>query len=186
MKLTELISRTCWTVRVVAVTTDLSPRHLFALPCEWLSMRTEVDRSLTAESASELRALYDDYPPWAGRSEEETAELIENTDEVIGIWNTETDTLVASARVLTDYHQYSMIYEVIVAETYRGENLGQQIVDAIVTHPRLQDVILTLRCREELVPFYDRCGFELRDRDVAMPDGEMITYRTMVHKSSEL
>jgi GNAT superfamily N-acetyltransferase len=169
MKLTELVSRTRLTERVGAVMTDLSTRHLFALPCEWPSMRTEVDLSLTTESASELRALYDDYPPWAGRSEEETAELIKNTDEVIGIWNTETDTLVASARVLTDYQQYSMIYEVIVAETHRGENLGEQVVGAIVTHPRLQDVILTLRCREELVPFYDGCGFELRDRDVEMP-----------------
>ena len=48
-------------------------------------MRTEADHSLTAEFASELRALYDDYPPWAGRSEKEIAQLIENTDEVIGI-----------------------------------------------------------------------------------------------------
>ena len=77
-----------------------------------------------------------------------------------------------------------MIYEVIVAEVHRGESLGQQIVDAIVTHPQLQDVILTLRCREELVPFYDRCGFELRDRDVEMPDGETVTYRTMVTRAA--
>lgn len=149
-------------------------------------MNTKVDRSLTADSASELRALYDDYRPWANRSEEEVAQLMENTDEVIGIWDTETDELVASARVLTDYHQYSMIYEVIVAESRRGEDLGRQTIDAIVTHPRLQDVILTLRCREGLVPFYDKCGFELRDRDIEMPDGETITYRTMIHQSSEL
>lgn len=149
-------------------------------------MNTKVDRSLTADSAPELRALYDDYRPWANRSEGKVAQLIENTDEVIGIWDTGTDELVASARVLTDYHQYSMIYEVIVAESRRGENLGRQIIDAIVTHPKLQDVILTLRCREGLVPFYDKCGFELRDRDIEMPDGERITYRTMIHKSSEL
>lgn len=42
-------------------------------------MSTEVDRSLTADSASELRALYDDYPPWANRSEEEVAQLVKNT-----------------------------------------------------------------------------------------------------------
>ena len=149
-------------------------------------MSMEVDHSLTPDSAPELRALYDDYRPWADRSEKEVARLIENTDEVIGIWDTETDALVASARVLTDYYQYSMIYEVIVAESRRGENLGHRIVDAIITHPKLQDVILTLRCREELVPFYERCGFELRDRDIEMPDGETITYRTTVHEGSEL
>jgi len=149
-------------------------------------MSMEVDHSLTPDSAPKLRALYDDYRPWAGRSEKEVARLIENTDEVIGIWDTETDALVASARVLTDYYQYSMIYEVIVAESRRGENLGRQIVDAIITHPKLQDVILTLRCREGLVPFYERCGFELRDRDIEMPDGETRTYRTMVHEGSEL
>jgi predicted GNAT family N-acyltransferase len=148
-------------------------------------MNTEVERSLTTDSAPELRALYDDYSPWADRSEKEVAQLIKNTDEVIGLWDTETNTLVASARVLTDYHQYSMIYEVIVAESRRGENLGRQVVDAVIAHPELQDVILTLRCREGLVPFYDKCGFELRDRDIEMPDGETITYRTMVHESSE-
>ena len=149
-------------------------------------MSMEVDHSLTPDSAPELRALYDDYRPWADRSEKEVARLIENTDEVIGICDTETDALVASARVLTGYYQYSMIYEVIVAESSRGKNLGHQIVDAIITHPKLQDVILTLRCREELVPFYERCGFELRDRDIEMPDGETITYRTTVHEGSEL
>jgi len=149
-------------------------------------MSMEIDRSLTPDSAPELRALYDDYQPWADRSEKEVARLIENSDEVIGIWDTETDALVASARVLTDYYQYSMIYEVIVAESRRGESLGRQIVDAIVTHPRLQDVILTLRCREGLVPFYERCGFELRDRDIEMPDGETRTYRTMIHEGNEL
>jgi GNAT superfamily N-acetyltransferase len=149
-------------------------------------MNTEVDHSLTTDSASELRALYDDYPAWSDRSVEEVAQLIKNTDEVIGIRDTGTDTLLASARVLTDYHQYSMIYEVIVAESRRGEGLGRQVVDAVVTHPELQDVILTLRCREGLVPFYDRCGFELRDRDIETPDGGTMTYRTMVHESSEL
>jgi GNAT superfamily N-acetyltransferase len=149
-------------------------------------MSTEVDRSLTVDAASELRDLYDDYPAWADRSVEEVAQLINNTDEVIGIWDTETDTLIGAARVLTDYHQYSMIYEVIVAESRRGEDLGRQVVDAVVTHPELQDVILTLRCREGLIPFYDRCGFELRDRDIEVPGGETITYRTMVHESSDL
>lgn len=47
----------------------------------------------------------------------EVAQLIENTDEAISIRETETDELVASARVLTDYHQYSMIYKAIVAES---------------------------------------------------------------------
>lgn len=68
-------------------------------------MNTEIERSLTADSASELRALYDDYPPWANRSKEEVAQLIKNSDEVIGIWDIEIDTLLAAARVLTDYHQ---------------------------------------------------------------------------------
>ena len=47
-------------------------------------MSMEVDHSLTPDSAPELRALYDDYRPWADRSEKEVARLIENTDEVIG------------------------------------------------------------------------------------------------------
>lgn len=142
-----------------------------------------VDASLDVEATDDLRSLYDAYPAWADRTVEEIREIIENSDVVVGLWDTslETDQLVASARVLTDFVRYGMIYEVIVAEDRRGEGLGERVLGTVVTHPKLQDIHLALHCREELVPFYERCGFRLNDRDVEFPDGEAITYRTMAY-----
>ena len=148
-----------------------------------MDANVRVDSSLDIEAADDLRSLYDAYPAWADRTVEEVRDIIENSDVVVGLWDTsrETDRLVASARVLTDFLRYGMIYEVIVAEDRRGEGLGGRVMDAVVTHPELQDIHLTLHCREELVPFYERCDFRLNDRDVEFPDGEAITYRTMAY-----
>ncbi|WP_101297415.1 GNAT family N-acetyltransferase [Halegenticoccus soli] len=154
-------------------------------------MALTVDRSLTAEAAEELRALYDSHPGWAGRTIEEVRTLIRNSDEVVGLWETnaesesESKTLVASARVLTDYVMYGMIYEVIVAESRRRTGLGKRVMEAVVTHPELEGVALSLQCREGLVPFYEACGFELHDRNIEFPefpDGDPVTYRTMMYE----
>lgn len=142
-------------------------------------MALETDYTLTAEATDDLRTLYESHPAWGERSREEVRRLVENSDEVVGIRETETDSLVASARVLTDYLRQAMVYDVIVATSRRGEGIGRRVVDAVVTHPRLQEVGISLHCREDLVPFYERCGFELHDRDVQTPDGTTITYRTM-------
>lgn len=81
--------------------------------------------------------------------------------------------------MLTDYHAQAMVYDVIVAESRRGEGLGRQIMNVVAEHPALQEVTLTLHCREELAPFYEQCGYEFHDRDVEMSDGTTFTYRTM-------
>lgn len=137
---------------------------------------------LTPDAAPELRSLYDPHPAWGERSREEVRAVIENSDEVVGVRDTDTGSLVASARVLTDYRFQAMVYDVIVDESRRGEGLGRRVMEAVLSHPDLQGVPLSLHCREGLVPFYEDCGFELHDRDVEVGDGETVTYRTMRHE----
>ena len=142
-------------------------------------MALETDYYLTADAADDLCTLYEPHPAWGERSREEVIQIIEGSDEVVGLWDTETDVLVASARVLSDYHVQAMVYDVIIAESRRGEGLGRQVMNVVADHPELQEVTLTLHCREGLVPFYDQCGYVLHDRDVEMSDGTTFTYRTM-------
>ncbi len=142
-------------------------------------MALETEYYLTPDAADELRSLYDPHPAWGERSHEEVRAVIENSDEVVGVRDADTGSLVASARVLTDYRFQAMVYDVIVAESRRGEGLGRRAMDAVLDHPDLRDVDLALHCREGLVPFYETCGFELHDRDVEVFDGETVTYRTM-------
>lgn len=151
---------------------------------ETVFMSLESDYHLTVEAADDLCALYEPHPAWGERSRDEVIEIVEGSDEVVGIWDTRTDVLVASARVLTDYRVQAMVYDVIVAESRRGEGLGQQIMNVVAEHPELQEVTLTLHCREGLAPFYEQCGYVFHDRDVEMADGTLITYRTMkLHRS---
>lgn len=138
---------------------------------------SEVD--LDARAAPEVRSLYDTYEPWSDRTDSEVEDLLANSDEVVGLRTTDSDRLVACARVLTDYRAYGMVYDVIVAADRRGEGLGARLLEAVVDHPRLRDVALSLHSREELVPFYEACGFERYDDGVEGPDGETITYRWM-------
>ena len=54
-------------------------------------------------------------------------------------------------------------------------------MNAITEHPDLQEIeALTLNCREALVPFYERCGFDVKDMTVGLPDGTEEDYHVMV------
>jgi ribosomal protein S18 acetylase RimI-like enzyme len=69
---------------------------------------------------------------------------------------------VAFCRVLTDFVFRATIYDVIVAPPHRGQGLGRRLLDAITTHPRLQNVsVLWLCCEPDRVPFYEKWGFTI-------------------------
>ena len=142
-------------------------------------MAIEIDYNPAKEDAGDLRDLYNSYPAWAGRTVEEVRNILDYTDEVICLWDTETEDLIGSARVLTDYHYYGMIYEVIVLESRRSEGFGERVMNAISEHPRLEEVTLMLHCQEKLVPFYEKCGFTTHDRGLRLPSGETSNNRTM-------
>ena len=62
---------------------------------------------------------------------------------------------------------------VIVADSLRGNGLGRELLEAIVSHPAVADVdVLVLDCREGLVPFYERCGFERHEGFAHRPGGD--------------
>jgi len=63
---------------------------------------------------------------------------------------------------MTDYTYYAMVFDVIVHDEYRGEGLGEELLAAVVTHPPIDGIHLSLLAREGLVPFYESCGFERR------------------------
>jgi GNAT superfamily N-acetyltransferase len=143
-----------------------------------MAVRTRYD--VGPKAADEFCSLYEPHPAWGERTREDVFSIIEGSDEVVGLWDTDVESFVASARVLTDYHVQAMIYDVIVASSRRREGLGQRVMQAIADHPALEDVTLTLHCREGLVPFYEQCGYELHDRDLEAPDGSTFSYRTML------
>ena len=128
-----------------------------------------VDRSLGPDAAEELSELYGTYMWWADRDTAEVRRALAATDEAVALRDEDTGDLVAAARVLTDYTYYAMVYDVIVHADRRGEGLGAELMAAVVTHPPLSDVALTLAARDGLVPFYRWCKASASGLD---PEGE--------------
>lgn len=147
----------------------------------------------------ELLALYRSYDWWADRSLEDVERAIEGTDVLVGLRDEEAGgdfrngddetpegTLVAAGRVLTDYIYYAKIYDVIVADPYRGDGIGERLMDAILDHPDLSRLdSLALNCRTGLVDFYERCGFEEFDGRVEHPDGDEEELHLMLYERGE-
>lgn len=123
-------------------------------------------------SIEDLLTLYHTYEWWADRTEQDVRRALDHTDALISLRDPTTETIVAAARVLTDYTYYAMVYDVIVAENRRGEGLGRQLLEAVTDHPDLPNLRgISLLSREGLVPFYESCGFTVADEAVAHPDG---------------
>jgi predicted GNAT family N-acyltransferase len=135
-------------------------------------------------TADELCALYREYDWWADRDAENVRRALRNTDETVLLRDEDGDP-VASARVMTDYVYYAMVYDVIVAEAHRGDGLGAELMAAVRDHPRLQDVAPSLLAREGLVPFYENCGFEVMDEAIEHPDGDPEPLSWMLHRRDD-
>ena len=136
-------------------------------------------RELDPTDAPALTVLYEDYPWWEDRTVEDVERALENTEVALGVEEGAADAcasdepdLLAAARVLTDYRFYATVFDVIVASDRRGEGHGERLMEAVVSHPDLQDLPgLSLLCRDGLVPFYESVGFERYDPEMEVPEG---------------
>lgn len=125
---------------------------------------------LTVEDAHALTALYQEYEWWADRDIADVREALAETEVAVGI--EDSGSLVAAARVLTDFTYYANVFDVIVAADHRGEGIGQTLMAAVIDHPDLQHVDgFSLLCRQGLVPYYETVGFELFDPEIEIPEG---------------
>ena len=117
--------------------------------------------SLTPDQVAGLHQLYQ-HEWWSqGRSLDDVRLVVENSSLLLGLVD-ESGRLVAFCRVLTDFVFRAPIYDVIVAPPHRGQGLGRRLLDAITTHPRLQNVsVLWLCCEPDMVPFYEKWGFTI-------------------------
>ena len=106
---------------------------------------------------------------WAqGRSRETVQRSIENS-LCFGVYQGRQH--VGFARVVTDFATFSWICDVFILETHRGKGLGKRLIQAIVSHPDLQNdnrFLLATRDAHELYRKYG--GFET----LPMPDKWMV------------
>lgn len=111
---------------------------------------------------AELLRLYAQAPWAAGRSLEDTREMLQNTDLALSVWD--GPRLVGFGRVLTDYVYRASIWDVIVDKQYQGQDIGTQIMQRILQHPSLKRVELFWLCTRDKQAFYEKLGFSSKEQ----------------------
>ena len=113
----------------------------------------------TEDRREELYAFYCKEWWTKGREFDDVTQMIEHSDIVLGCCSGEGE-LIGFARVLTDFTFKAMIFDVIVAEAYRGHGVGNAIIERIKGHEALRKVrSFELYCPDRLVAFYEGLGF---------------------------
>jgi ribosomal protein S18 acetylase RimI-like enzyme len=108
----------------------------------------------------ELLALFQTAWWTAARTPEAIERMLEGSDVVIALVDSESNRLVGFARAITDRIFLAVVLDVIVAPDFRGRGLGASLMDELLARPELADVdSIELVCQPELVDFYRRWGF---------------------------
>ncbi|PQO40067.1 GNAT family N-acetyltransferase [Blastopirellula marina] len=121
--------------------------------------------ALTEGQLVQLTDLFKDLWWTPGRTLVDVRVAVAHSSVVIALIDSDADErLVGFCRLLTDFVYRAMLYDVAVDPAYRGQQLGQRLMEAVVEHPRLKNVdAIALNCAGDLVPFYERFGFETQE-----------------------
>ncbi len=123
-------------------------------------MKTKVTQLFDEKHKKDLLSLYHDVWWSCERTAEDVEIILSNSSFYVGIVAENNNQLIAFSRVLTDYFQFSYIYDVIVHENYRGQGLGKQLIEIIINHPTMTNIKnIELVCRKEMMSFYNQFGF---------------------------
>ena len=115
--------------------------------------------TLSDKNIEELHKLYQNEWWTKGRSLQETTDVVSGSQINVGIINAEV-TLVAYARVLTDFTFKAIIFDIIVSEDQRGRGLGVKLIESIKSHEKLSLVkSFELYCLPKMFEFYEKQGF---------------------------
>ncbi len=111
---------------------------------------------------------------WAnGRTKEAMKKVMDNSLN-FGLFH--NDKQVGFARVITDYHTFSYLCDVIIDEDYRGRGLGKLLMKEVLEYPPLITMKRWLLFTKNAHGLYEHFGFAKDD----MPE------RTMVKKNANV
>ncbi|MBI1827812.1 MAG: GNAT family N-acetyltransferase [Planctomycetes bacterium] len=125
-----------------------------------------VIHELSDRQFDELVDLYQGEWWSKGRTPSDVRKMLDSSCVVIAIEYAD-GRLAAFSRVLTDGVYWALIFDVIVHPDFRGEGLGQVLIDAILGHSAVCNVrSVALCCRPDMTEFYGKWGFAIEPPDV--------------------
>ena len=114
--------------------------------------------SSTAEGlrADQLTGFFEGWP--SHPSPAMHLEVLKRSDEVVLAIDDSTDAVVGFVTAITDGVLAAYIPLLEVLNAYRGHGIGRALIERIVR--QLEPLyMIDLLCHEEVLPFYERCGF---------------------------
>jgi len=94
---------------------------------------------------------------WAVGVPLEVVELSIENSLVFGVYEGEEQ--VGFARVVTDYATFAYLADVFVLESHRGRGLGKWLIEAVVSHPDLQELRRWMLATGDAHELYRKYGF---------------------------
>jgi len=96
---------------------------------------------------------------WAkGRSIEDLSIAIANSEPVISAWDSQR--LVGFARATSDAIYRATIWDVVIHPEYRNNGLGSNLVETVLSHPRMRWVERVYLMTTHQQEFYKKIGFQ--------------------------
>lgn len=111
---------------------------------------------------------------WAfGRTKDAMKKVIDNSLN-FGLFHKEKQ--IGFARVVTDYHTFSYLCDVIIDEEYRGKGLGKFLMNEVMNYPEIKNMKRWMLFTKDAHGLYRQFGFGENE----MPE------RTMIKKNPEI
>ncbi|PHJ58022.1 acetyltransferase [Nostoc linckia z18] len=96
---------------------------------------------------------------WAkGRSIEDLSIAITNSEPVISVWDNQR--LIGFARATSDGIYRATIWDVVIHPDYRNSGLGSNLVETVLSHPRMRWVERVYLMTTHQQEFYKKIGFQ--------------------------
>lgn len=123
-------------------------------------MTVELRYTLADGHFDDLMELYRSTYWARDRSPEDVRRMLDHTDLLFTLVDTEDEHLVGFARVLTDTVYKALIFDVMVRPERRGEGFARTLLESILSHPELKRVKhFELYCRDDVIELYKKWGF---------------------------
>ena len=84
------------------------------------------------------------------------------------------DSLIGFARFITDYAVFGYLEDVIIDADFRGQGLGQWLLDCMLAHPTISSLKKLMLATKDAHGLYEKCGFTSPTR----PEWIMERYNT--------
>ena len=108
----------------------------------------------------QLQHLFNLSAFWAsGRSIDDLGVAIANSEPVVTVWDGEQ--LIGFARATSDGIYRATVWDVVIHPEYRGNGLGNKLVETVLSHPQMKRVERVYLMTTHQQCFYERIGFQI-------------------------